>query len=240
MQMTTWLQCQESIHIQDAYIRWWVSHHPINQEWQDSDASDSGSDSDDTGPGLLENCVDLPSQVQQFTMVTVTGSHGYFIPRTCPFPNSTIQRLLTDHNASLLIPALEEFLQKHVWSWSCWKLTPKDQVDVYKYLKIISPPRPHINNCKCLFKVHASPVIPASDVRRPPAPAHFDSVLVIEDGNEYTGQGISSEHCKLDVGSFWPTLLGLQVGEVQVIFKLPSHLSNFPHLLAYIHWFQPL
>jgi hypothetical protein len=75
-------------------------------------------------------------------------------------------------------------------------------VDVYKYLKIISPPQPHINNCKCLFKVHASPVIPASDVRRPPAPAHFDSVLVIEDGNEYTGQGISSEHCKLDVGSF--------------------------------------
>jgi hypothetical protein len=112
MQMTTWLQRQESIHIQDAYIRWWESHHPVNQEWQDLDASDSGSDSDDAGPGLLENHVDLPSQVQWFTMVT--GSRGYFIPRTCPFPNSTIQCLLTNHDASLFIPALEEFLQKHV------------------------------------------------------------------------------------------------------------------------------
>ncbi|KAG1763526.1 hypothetical protein EDD22DRAFT_979343 [Suillus occidentalis] len=191
MQMTTWLRRQESIHIQDAYIRWWESHHPVNQEWQDSDASDSGSDSDDAGPGLLENRVDLPSQVQRFTMVT--GSRGYFVPRTCPFPNSTIQRLLTDHDASLFIPALEEFLQKHV--------------DVYKYFKTLSPPRPHINNHKCLFKVHASPVIPASDVRRPPAPAHFDS---------------------------------LRVGEVRVIFKLPSRLGNFPHPLAYIHWFRPL
>ncbi|KAG1721587.1 uncharacterized protein EDB91DRAFT_1240293 [Suillus paluster] len=188
----------ESIHIQDAYIRWWVSHHPVNQEWQDSDASHSDSDLDGAGPGLFENHVDLPSQVQWFTMVT--GSHGYFIPRICPFPNSTIQRLLTDHNASL---ALEEFLQIHVPSWSCQKLTPQDRVD-------------------CLFKVHASPVIPASDVRRPPAPAHFNSVLVIEDGNEYTGEGIS----------------GLQVGEVQVVFKLPLHLRNFPHPLAYIHYFH--
>jgi hypothetical protein len=112
MQMTTWLQCQESIHIQDTYICWWVSHHPINQKWQDSDASDSGSDSYGAGLGLLENHVDLPSQVQQFTMVM--GSHGYFVSRTCLFLNSTIQRLLTNHNASFFISALEEFLQKHV------------------------------------------------------------------------------------------------------------------------------
>jgi hypothetical protein len=77
-------------------------------------------------------------------------------------------------------------------------------------------------------------------MRRLLAPAYFNSVLVIEDENEYTSQGISSEHRKLDVGSFWPTLLGLQVGEVQVIFKLLSCLSKFPHLLAYIHWFWPL
>ncbi|KAG1751472.1 uncharacterized protein EDB91DRAFT_1234842 [Suillus paluster] len=131
-----------SIHIQDAYLQWWGSQHPVNQGSnlleQDSDTSGSDSESDSAGP---ENSVDLPSQVQQFTMVT-------------------------------------------------------DQVDVYKYCKILSPARPHINNRK---------LIPASDVRRPPAPAHFDSVLVIEDGN--------------DKGRF------------------PSHLGNFPHPLAYIHWF---
>ncbi|KAG1835333.1 hypothetical protein DFJ58DRAFT_908621 [Suillus subalutaceus] len=221
IQMTTWLRRQESIHIQDAYLRWWGSQHPVNQGSnsleQDSDASGSDSDSDGTGPGQF--CIDLPCQVQRFTMVT--GSHGYFVPRTCPFPNSTIQRLLNEHGASLFIPSLEAFLRIHVPSWSHRKLTPQDRVNVYKYLKILSPAQPHINNRKCLFKVRASPVIPATDVRRPPAPAHFDSVLVIEDENEYSGEG-------------------LRVGEVRVVFKLPSRLGNFPHPLAYIHWFRPL
>ncbi|KAG2028794.1 hypothetical protein BDR03DRAFT_1019341 [Suillus americanus] len=89
MQMTTWLQRQESIHIQDAYIRWWESHHPVNQEWQDSDASDSGSDSDGAGvgPGLLDNHVDLPSQdmsVSEFNNPALT-----YRPRCIPFHSSS-------------------------------------------------------------------------------------------------------------------------------------------------------
>ena len=34
--------------------------------------------------------------------------------------------------------------------------------------------------------------------------------------------------------------LGLRVAEIRVIFTLPSHLSNFPHPLAYVHWFTPI
>ncbi|KAI5987795.1 hypothetical protein EDC04DRAFT_2498834, partial [Pisolithus marmoratus] len=33
---------------------------------------------------------------------------------------------------------------------------------------------------------------------------------------------------------------GLCVAEIHVIFKLPCHLGNYPHPLAYIHWFKPL
>ncbi|KAG1850658.1 hypothetical protein F4604DRAFT_1934332 [Suillus subluteus] len=139
IQMTTWLRRKESIHIQDAYLRWWGSQYPVNQGSnsleQDSDASGSDSDSDGTGPGQFR--IDLPCQVQWFTMVT--GSHGYFVPRTCPFPNSTIQRLLNEHGASLFIPSLEAFLRIHVPSWLHRKLTPQDRVDIYKYLKILSP-----------------------------------------------------------------------------------------------------
>ncbi|KAG1778110.1 hypothetical protein EV702DRAFT_1179094 [Suillus placidus] len=188
IQMTTWLRRQESIHIQDAYLRWWGSKHPVNQ-----------------GSNGLAQDLDIAEDLDNLRTVLT-----YHL-RTCPFPNLPIQRLLNNH----------EFLRIHVPNWSCRKLTPQEWVDVYKYLKILSPARPHINNSKCLFKVRASPVIPASDVRRPPAPAHFNSVLVIEDGNEYTGEGIS-------------------VGEVRVVFKLLSHLRNFPHPLAYIHWFRPL
>ncbi|KAG2031845.1 hypothetical protein BDR03DRAFT_936194 [Suillus americanus] len=113
IQMTTWLWRQESIHIQDAYLRWWGSQHPVNQGSnlleQDSDASGSDLDSDGTGPGQIH--IDLPCQVQWFTMVT--GSRGYFVPRTCPFLNLTIQRLLNEHGASLFIPSLEAFLRIH-------------------------------------------------------------------------------------------------------------------------------
>ncbi|KAG1852291.1 hypothetical protein DFJ58DRAFT_612482, partial [Suillus subalutaceus] len=72
--------------------------------------------------------------------------------------------------------------------------------------------------------VRAAPVIPSKDARKGPAPAHFDMVLVIEDEDRYTGEGMS----------------GLRVGEVMVIFDLPSHFGHFPHPLAYIHWFRPL
>jgi hypothetical protein len=34
--------------------------------------------------------------------------------------------------------------------------------------------------------------------------------------------------------------LGLRVAEIRVIFTLPSHLGNFPHPLAYVHWFTPI
>lgn len=30
------------------------------------------------------------------------------------------------------------------------------------------------------------------------------------------------------------------MAEVRAIFKLPPHLGDYPHPLAYIHWFKPL
>ncbi|KAG1848102.1 hypothetical protein F4604DRAFT_1883932 [Suillus subluteus] len=192
VQMTTWLHRQESIAIQDAYLWWWASQHldPVNNsELDNSDGSTSVSNLD--------------------------ASQGYFVPRRCPFPNSTIQQLLHDYGTTLFIPALEDFLGKHMPNGSQRKLTPHDRVDVYKYLKVLSPAQPHV----C-----TAPVIPSKDARKGPAPAHFDTVLVIEDEDQYTGEGIS----------------GLRVGEVKVIFELPSCFRHFPRPLAYIHWFQPL
>ena len=33
---------------------------------------------------------------------------------------------------------------------------------------------------------------------------------------------------------------GLRVAEVWAVFRLPSHLGNYPQPLAYVHWFKPL
>lgn len=193
IQMTTWLRRQESIAIQEAYLRWWASQQLADGDSvrDESDSSTSGSDFEGPVP-TAANYIILPRQAQRFTMLT--ASRGYFVPRKCPFPNSTIHRLLHKHGASLFIPVLEYFLRNHVQISSHRKLTPQDRIDVYKYLKVISPARPHINNPKCLFKVRAAPVIPSNDARKGPAPAHFDTVLVIEDQGQYTGEGISGEY----------------------------------------------
>ncbi|KAG1867160.1 hypothetical protein DFJ58DRAFT_714433 [Suillus subalutaceus] len=202
IQMTTWLQWQESIAIQDAYLRWWASQHPANDNLVQDEADSSTSDSDSDGPAPMgANHIILPCQAQRFTMLM--ASQGYFVPRRCPFPNSTIQRLLHDYGTALFIPALEDFLRNHIPKGLHRKLTPQDRV--------LSP-------------VRAAPVIPSKDARKGPAPAHFDTVLVIEDEDRYTGEGMS----------------GLRVGEVMVIFDLPSRFGHFPHPLAYIHWFRPL
>ncbi|KAG1887205.1 hypothetical protein F4604DRAFT_1877690 [Suillus subluteus] len=157
IQMTTWLQWQESIAIQDAYLRWWASQHPANDNSVQDDTDSSTSDPDSDGPTPMgANHIILPCQAQRFTMLT--ASRGYFIPRRCPFPNSTIQRLLHDYGAALFIPALEDLLRNHIPKGLHRKLTPQDRVDVYKYLKVLSPVRPHINKTKCLFKVHTAPV----------------------------------------------------------------------------------
>ncbi|KAG2741331.1 hypothetical protein P692DRAFT_201842290 [Suillus brevipes Sb2] len=196
IQMTMWLRCQESIYLQNAYLHWWASQNPANKDshLQDSDSSiDSGSDAESPSPADHHELqvADLPQQIHRFTMFTV--SCGYFVPRTCPFPNSTFQHLVDNHNASL-------------------------------YVKVVSPAQPHFNSAKCIFKVRASPEIPPKDIRKLPAPACFDMVLMIEDSKEYTGEDIS----------------GLRVGEVKVVFNLPPRLGHFACPLVYIHWFCPL
>ncbi|KAG2151133.1 uncharacterized protein EDB93DRAFT_1240176 [Suillus bovinus] len=227
IQMTTWLCRQESIYLQDAYLRWRASQHPTNNNSHSQDLDSSiNSGSDDETPSPADHhqlrVADLPQQIHHFTMFT--ASRRYFVPRTCPFPNSMFQQLVDNHNTSLIIPALEQFLHHNLRTQPCRKLTLQDRVDVYKYVKVVSPARPHFNSAKCMFKVRASPEIAPKDTRKLLAPARYDTVLVIENWEEYTGEGIS----------------GLCVGEVKHVFNLPPHLGHFACLLVYIHWFHPL
>jgi hypothetical protein len=130
----------------------------------------------------------------------LTPTHGYYLPKTCHFPNTPIQCLIEHHGASLFIPALETFVREHIPSSNpshTSKLIPQERIDVYKYLTVLSPACPHVSNSKCFFKVRASPVVASKDPRKPPAPARFDSALFIDDRALYTGKGISGEWCGL-------------------------------------------
>ncbi|KIK32995.1 hypothetical protein CY34DRAFT_27121 [Suillus luteus UH-Slu-Lm8-n1] len=218
IQMTTWLQRQESLHIQDAYLQWWASQcaeEDAQNITEDSDVSDSDLvPADDLG--AREQFNNMPCQLHRFTMLTPTC--GYYLPKTCHFPNTPIQRLIEHHSALLLILALETFVREHIptSNMSHSKLIPQECIDVYKYLTVLSPARPHISNSKCFFKVRASPVVASKDPQKLPAPVRFDTL--------YMGKGIS----------------GLCVGEIKAIFTLHSRFGKLPHPLIYVHWFRPL
>ncbi|KAG1788448.1 uncharacterized protein HD556DRAFT_1312038 [Suillus plorans] len=181
---------------------------------------DSDSPSD---PGTPELFNVMPRQIHRFTMLMAT--RGYYLPKTCHFPNTPIQRLIDHHGASLFIPALKSFIREHAPTiQSHGNLNLQECIDVYKYIMVLLPARPHVSNSKCFFKVCASPVVASKDPRKPLVPARFDTALFIEERALYNGKGIS----------------GLRVGEIKAIFTLPSCFGTFPHPLLYIHWFRPL
>lgn len=144
-------------------------------------------------PWPWEQFNDMPHQLHRFTMLTPTC--GCYLPKTCHFPNMPIQRLIEHHGALLLIPALETFVREHIptSNVSHSKLIPQECIDIYKYLTVLSPARPHISNSKCFFKVRAWPVVASKDPRKLPAPVRFDSALFIDQRALYTGKGISGE-----------------------------------------------
>ncbi|KAG1858327.1 hypothetical protein C8R48DRAFT_748782 [Suillus tomentosus] len=228
IQMTTWLRRQESLQIQDAYLQWWASKCAADEDSaaseHDSAISNSDSDSDSpSDPGAPELFNVMPRQIRRFTMLMAT--RGYYLPKTCHFPNTPIQHLIDHHGTSLFIPALKSFIREHAPTIQSHRnLNLQERIDVYKYIMVLLPARPHVSNSKCFFKVRASPVVASKDPRKPPVPARFDTTLLIEERALYNGKGIS----------------GLRVGEIKAIFTLPSRFGTFPHPLLYIHWFRPL
>jgi hypothetical protein len=72
--------------------------------------------------------------------------------------------------------------------------------------------------------IRATPPRPPKG-RAPPIPGHFDTALVIEDPDNYLPS---------------PSLHGLRVGQIRVIFNLPAQFGHFAHPLAYVEWFTPL
>ena len=62
--------------------------------------------------------------------------------------------------------------------------------------------------------------------------------LILSYSNRVVYKVHLSHHHYITPGWLWSA--GLHIAEVCTIFRLPSHLSNYPHPLAYIHWFKPL
>ncbi|KAH7918669.1 hypothetical protein BV22DRAFT_1134425 [Leucogyrophana mollusca] len=208
IQMTTWLGRQESIYIQETYLAW--RGHRTLTDVQDPEEADS-DDSDMESELECRTGDNLP-----VGLLLSTNLAGYYLPSTCPHPNTPISHVVEKHGASELIPTLQQWLQARRPDAIVQRLYPFDRVDVYKYISLLTPPYPHISETKRIHKIRRC--------RRQPTPAHFDTAVVIENEDLYTGSGIA----------------GLRIGQIKVIFTPPRHFATTMRPLAYVHWFRPL
>ncbi|KAG1898851.1 uncharacterized protein F5891DRAFT_898267, partial [Suillus fuscotomentosus] len=132
--------------------------------------------------------------------------------------------LQTIFGAIDFIPALQTFLNHH-FPCSSVSASNYDWFDVFKSILLILPKNSHVSDLKWLNHLQAHPPIPNHEHCKPAAPAHFDVAFVVKDCDAWkSGTGLD----------------GLQVAQIHVIFKLPSHYGNFTHPLTYIKWFCPL
>ncbi|KAG1742960.1 hypothetical protein EDD22DRAFT_982148 [Suillus occidentalis] len=123
--------------------------------------------------------------------------HGYRVAKTCLFPTISVSCLQTEFGAIDFIPALQTFLSHHFPNSSI-PASQYDRFDLFKSVLLQLPRRDHINRCK------------------PPSPAHFDVVFVVEDHQLWeSGTGLD----------------GLRLAQIRAIFKLPPQYGKFPQLL---------
>jgi hypothetical protein len=196
IQMTRWLQRQDSIYLQDLYLAW---HPEVVQSRVGSAEIDEGlgEDSDaDSQPGTSRPTttprLQTAVRVRQLTrFVMVDHSRGYYLPSTCPLPNIPISAIQDGHRAPLLIPALDTFLREAFpLAHNHIQVRPYDRLDVFKYVSILAPSRHHLSDTKRFFKIRAAPEAPPRDARKKPTPAVFDMALVIEDPVIWDGVGM--------------------------------------------------
>ncbi|KAJ6592687.1 hypothetical protein B0H19DRAFT_1204841 [Mycena capillaripes] len=219
IQMTLWLQRQESVARFSAFKEWMSApsppaaptHLPTTRPSVATASISSSASSEDDADTL--------------------DRHTYSIAKR---PPAATRRVLGSdiisedgHNAIRFLPALSRFLQANLNS----SYTPYafDAFPTWKRLKFTLPNIPEVGQRHATNLVRATaPVIPPGEARyRATEPAHHDFALVrTGESNPFTAG---------------TALQGLRVAQVRVIFQLPVHYvvkSSQP--LAYIEWFTPL
>ena len=161
----------------------------------------------------------------------------YHILQQPHFPKKTLAYLEQQHALVKFLDAISMFVKNLPQEHQFFELNTNDHFDVFSNVVISQPPYEHMLN-KLSARIHLHPQC-SNGVHRAPTLARFDTILVHDDRylSKHRGLHGRSLRCRRHILTF---LLGLCVAEVHAIFKLPSHLGNYPHSLAYIHWFKLL
>jgi hypothetical protein len=258
IQMTTWLQRQDAVDHRTAFLDWIASNVDLPSETLDLDSRGDGDDKAEAGGDIDDEDEaggdeEALRHALDFTPSGLSPSHGYRLPKTCQFPNTSVDHLESRFGAISFVPAFQTFLTESI-PGSKLPASRFDRFHVYKSAIVVTPPHAHVSDVKRTQKIRACPEVTNKDPRKQPSPAHFDTVLVVDNEKNRKLGGLNGE-CNMYVvhGCFCRPLawchsqtyhhqlnLGLRIARLRAIFNLPSHYGSFPHPLAYIEWFRPL
>ncbi|KAJ7219897.1 hypothetical protein B0H12DRAFT_1078497 [Mycena haematopus] len=217
VQMTLWLQRQESVARFSSFREWMSTPSPPLTSTTIPPAI----------PSVLNSAAPLPTKDDDHTLV----HHAYSISKRPPVATRAVvaTHIIAEdgHNAVRFLPALSRFFRSNFGS----TYTPYsyDVFPTWKRLKFTLPNIPEVGRRHATNLVRATaPVIPPGEARyRASEPAYQDFALVrTAEKNAFTDG---------------TALHGLRIAQVRLIFQLPTHYPmKSPQPLAYIEWFTPL
>ncbi|KAG2140010.1 hypothetical protein BD769DRAFT_1626352 [Suillus cothurnatus] len=115
-QMVLWLQCQESVFLEGAYLDWLVQVplSTVGQTKDDSNTYDSDSDSDlDSVTGCDQTEVATPHTTSAECLQTM-----HVLAKVPAHPPQLVQEIVALHGATKFLTALQSFLQKNLPGFS--------------------------------------------------------------------------------------------------------------------------
>ena len=175
VQMTKWLDHQDSCFHISAYLQWTVEGYLSKLEGT-LEVKD-GDDGDDDDIDSLDN-LDLDMSGEQATFL------GYTVAKVPAHQNVPLSHLMDQYGASDMVYQLTTFLQ-HSPLTSCSALLPSlsSTVSVYKCVTVRLSPACQVTTAVKKDVVHAHPNVPARG-HVPVVPAQFDTVMARESAEE--------------------------------------------------------
>jgi hypothetical protein len=170
-QMTVWLGRQEAVARFRAYVDYVTTLDPSHGMPHDADELELDDEIyEDQDIEMEEPAPINPSELSHPT-------HSVAIKPA--FPHTDFNTLTTQFKATNFIPALSTYIRRLIPP-PALPVLPNlvDRFDVYKRITILRPSNPAAGFPKSVYRVRATPSVPAKRGSKP-VPAHFDTVLVL-------------------------------------------------------------
>ncbi|KAG1837994.1 hypothetical protein F4604DRAFT_1941875 [Suillus subluteus] len=211
-QMALWLQRQEAVFLRSSYLDWL------------SERSQSATASSHTDPNCRDDLdSDSDAEIEELqsesrsaapTNASPTLPIVHVLAKTPAHPRQSVQHLITAHGATMFLPALKSFLDKHM---------PRNNIVP---VVVVTPPDPRVSDSPKQWRIRATPEVQPGPGRKPGSPARFNMALISD--------GVRTLNLR--------TFEGVRVAQVHIIFALPRQfqVGTYSRALAYVEWFTPL